>query len=595
MLSIAYGIFARNNVGGNLGGNFEEGFDDETWIGGVSRIDINDNGGSFGGDNCENESCVMSSFKSVHDTPNRPNGLSKNTMFVYTNLSLVNPFMVDQWKDATPNKRISIQFQIATGVLAHKKLNVRVSTDGMSLVVTHQASKYLTNPKKSLLAMLLKRGLNKESAAELLMYHPRIIARKTSIAALIGRSNSEKKLEYDFRIPLPYKCRHKITTELDGDKYFYGINYFEYGNGEVWCHVELVAQMMDDYRSEKLEAVLEQMEETSSCEEEESSDEEYTVDEQYEDDTLMTEASGSRVTRSTARSLAAVSKKSSTPSKKSSTPSKKSSTPSKKSSTPSKKSSTSKKRSPTASDYFVPIEEVYNEFEEQNFLKPPKNVVIKPTCEATKGRSIISQQSSRDTSFMTPEDESVEVYSIANSTINTMDSNWNKPFNSKTNAVVSVKDLAKNYESESSLVSKKSERSSRKKKTTSIISSKKSKKPTSRSRKKSSNERDLADDDKSRSGRSSTGSRTSRSSETPTTKNLSSDVRKIIGPQLEVNDMLPKNPTVSSLKIPASTMITFDENARVTRSSTKRTSSTKSNSSDESHQKQDKKYIRVCN
>ena len=50
MLSIAYGIFARNNVGGNLGGNFEEGFDDETWIGGVSRIDINDNGRAFGGD-----------------------------------------------------------------------------------------------------------------------------------------------------------------------------------------------------------------------------------------------------------------------------------------------------------------------------------------------------------------------------------------------------------------------------------------------------------------------------------------------------------------------------------------------------------------
>ena len=361
----------------------------------------------------------------------------------------------------------------------------------------------------------------------------------------------------------------------------------------MWCHVELVAQMMDDYQSEKHEAVLEQMAETSSCEEEESSDEEYTANE-YDDDTLMTGASGSRITRSIARSIAAASRKSSTSSKKSSTTSKKSSTPSR--STPSKKS-TPRKRSPTASDFFVPVEEVYNDFEGRK-MQPPKNVVLQPANEETKGHSIVSQQSSRDTSFMTPQDinESSEIYSIANSTINTMDSNWNKPFNSNTKSAVSVKDLAKNYETELSLVSKKSERSLRKKKTTSSISSKKSKKPTSCSnRKKSTQQKNLVDDDKSRSGRSSAASRSSRSSETPTTKNLSSDVRKFIGPQLEVIDMLPKKSPVSSFKIPASAMITFDENARITRSSTKRLSSTKSNSSDESHQKQNKKYQCVSN
>ena len=83
----------------------------------------------------QDDDSVQSRFRSVDLATIPKRSSKKNPMFKHTALDLIKEFMVDYWKDSTPNLRVSIQFQIETGINAHEKYDIRVSTDGMSLVV----------------------------------------------------------------------------------------------------------------------------------------------------------------------------------------------------------------------------------------------------------------------------------------------------------------------------------------------------------------------------------------------------------------------------------------------------------------------------
>ena len=317
---LVFGINARNNLGVIDEENDQN--DEDTWIGGVSRMHINDNNAN--GRDCDDGStCVQSAFRSVRVPSSERRSSRKNPSFRHTNFTLVNPFIVDYWKDATPN------------------------------IVCTKSSKYVTDTNKGILAMLVKKGMDLTFAENTLKYHPRIIARKSSVSLLNGRDTQKKELEYEFRIPLAYKCRHKVATRLDGDEFFYGLTYFEYGNGEVWCHCELITHVSDDYTHERVEPDLEMME--ASCASDESSSDEsganiyecYNADEDWtveaDGDTVMTDGN-TRVTRSSSAMRTSSTPKTAA-SKKSVL---KKSTPAKKS-TPSKSSKKSKNSTTSAS------------------------------------------------------------------------------------------------------------------------------------------------------------------------------------------------------------------------------------------------------
>ena len=597
---LVFGINARNNLGVIDEENDQN--DEDTWIGGVSRMHINDNNAN--GRDCDDGStCVQSAFRSVRVPSSERRSSRKNPSFRHTNFTLVNPFIVDYWKDATPNMRVSVQFQVNSGVNSHKKLEVRVSTDGLSLIVSTKSSKYVTDTSKGILAMLVKKGMDLTFAENTLKYHPRIIARKSSVSLLNGRDTQKKELEYEFRIPLAYKCRHKVATRLDGDEFFYGLTYFEYGNGEVWCHCELITHVSDDYTHERVEPDLEMME--ASCASDESSSDEsganvyecYNADEDWtveaDGDTVMTDGN-TRVTRSSSAMRTSSTPKTAA-SKKSVL---KKSTPAKKS-TPSKSSKTSKNSTTSASQKKTPSKKTHFEkppydpndsyviANQDSYVAPPLNVIYSPAANLKKGSSLPSSKST-GMSFMTPndyhDDESIAAYSVDNSTIRTLDTfHDNRAIYPVGNALAVLKKSVKTSDTSLALASRKSDKSA---KSRSRSSSRR--RSSSRSKSTSRSHVTIPDDDVSRSGRSSSGSQTSKSSDTPTTKNVSTVFKKFFGP-LDVMDTMPQKKIASSYIIPKN-VVELDQNARITRSAIKRASDTKSASSDESHQNATQKY-----
>jgi len=519
----------------------------------------------------DDDTSVVSAFKSVRDPSAKNNRAhASKSDFIHTKLSIVNVFMVDRWSDPSTNNRISVQFQVSTGVFAHTNLNVRVSSDGMSLVISHKSSKYMTNHEKALMGVLLKRGLNKSSCTHLLEYHPKCIARKKTMSKLNGRDMVNTDLEYECRIPLPCKCRHKVTNELDGDKYFYGMNYFEYGNGEIWCHVELIMHILDDFQAASSEPELNMMDADPDIEEDE------TYRDEHDDETILTDLTPGYTAVHTATTRATQSK--AAESKSSKTSSRNSKTPTRRSTRTPKKSAIASKLSPTAKDYsIVPV--TYPESQ----VAPPVSVIFSPS-PSTKGGPAVSSQT-----FMTPHgtaEERLDVVSVDDSTIRTLDTYFQgklQAAGNEGNKLPSVKASVQSPEvwSVSDKGSKKSGKkslSSPKKRTSSV--------------KKSSSSGTVKIDDRSRSGRSSsTRSRSSKYSDTPTVKNSAWTIQNFIGP-VDVEETLLRGMVTPPLTIPLANMPKLDENARITRSSTKRVSDTKSHSSDESHQNQVPKWSR---
>ena len=131
----------------------------------------------------------------------------------------------------------------------------RVSTDRLFLVVKIVISENALDEKKAFYKIFNKLP---KMQREMLGFHTKFAAQKMSVGKLTGRETN-KVLEIEQRIPLPFECEHTIATK-DDDPFFHGIDYVPYkDSGEVWAHIELVQHIKDGYVGR--ESILEDIEE----------------------------------------------------------------------------------------------------------------------------------------------------------------------------------------------------------------------------------------------------------------------------------------------------------------------------------------------
>ena len=394
----------------------------------------------------------------------------------------------------------------------------------------------MMDSNKAFREILSDKGHDDETITFLLKHHPKIIARKDSVSKLTGRDIRKRLLDQEQRMPLPFKCRHKITSADDGDEYFFGMKYFEYGNGEVWCHVELIVDISDSYSSERINPSFTMFPEDATLDNET----------EYNQDTVMTDASSlhhsaSKTRKSSKVNLRDVLYDDGTASKSIKTPSK-STRSSRKSSTTGSKSN----RLPTEVDL-----------------------------------SYVSSVNGAESSFLTPINNSnMDSFSLDDSTIKTLD-----PYNysnrgGHTSTALTVASSKKSKSSKAKLVTPRKGQvrsSSRNKKSVELNS----------------------DDEKSRSGRSSS-SKSSNTSDTPSRNNLTSlkinpHLKNLIAPtKSNTHSMILPMEDLKNTKVPKNILSNHDHHSsRLTRQGLKRLKNDeRSHSSDESHQRQSKKKER---
>ena len=563
--------------------NEEDNFgDDDTWIEGVSRLEINNNNT---GNVYEDGTCVQSSFNSIQGEANKRD--SKRMEFKRTLTDLTKEFIVDYWRDSTPNMRVSIQFQVESGTNCQQKYDVRVSTDGMNLVVMKKSSDYMMDVSKALFPVLEERGIDEGSIQMIMKHHPRVIARKDSVSRITKRNTHKRYVDQQFRIALPFKCRHKFTSPEDGDEYFYGFHFTRYPNGEVHAHAELIVAISDSYSADRMcPMVTDSMQvdyEKVQEEEEATNYNTFMTEGTNVDhprlvtgiDRLNCDQSSSMYTKqSTKVSVISSTVKSNG---SSSSTSRKSAIKS-----PSTRKSSSRNRKSLA---LTNISLSNN----QNQIPPTVEIIQQPSEDAITGPTYdTSIVSFGDGTFMTPNDNGDfnDNMSIDNSTIRTLD-----PYVYSSQELVSndKKKAAKN--STGSAKSTKSIKSASK-----SAKSAKSVSSTSRSKSRTRSKKMVGTniDDRSRSGRSNS-SVSSASSDTPSRNNLTSlkvDLMKKVTPYKD-EFYTPKIHNLDSLTIPKELAPQIDASVRLTRQQLKRLNETGSHSSDESHQRQSKKAQRT--
>ena len=183
--------------------------------------------------------------KSILRTPTRS----------YRNFSptFVPEYICDVWTDKSPKNRVSIQFRLDSGHRSHQELNIRVSTDGLSLNLTKNMSDVALNATKGVKGPIAKRNPSLKADPKLLDFfdnHTRMTARCQAVAKIFNREAKKgKKIELEARLPLPFKCHQKIATAEDGDEFFHGITFNKFDDGSVWCTVELIAAIHDGYQT----------------------------------------------------------------------------------------------------------------------------------------------------------------------------------------------------------------------------------------------------------------------------------------------------------------------------------------------------------
>ena len=206
---------------------------------------------------------LMTGFKSVafressghHSASSRKqisSILKKKQVPVYNSI-LAPEYILDTWKDQIPNNRCTIQFRLPSGRDAATETKVRVSTNGMFLVLTRQMSDIALNATKGVISTIRKRNpsinLKDKVQKELFNNHSRIIGRRSTVSNICHRDISSPNVPLESRIPLPFKCRSQVTTEKDGDSIFYGQSYFIFPDGSLWCTVELISDTTGEYRA----------------------------------------------------------------------------------------------------------------------------------------------------------------------------------------------------------------------------------------------------------------------------------------------------------------------------------------------------------
>ena len=204
-----------------------------------------------------------------------------------TNIGL--PYVIDFWKNKTPQNTIGIQVWMMSGVNMYRRTHVRVSTDKRSVVLETTLPENATEPKEAFGSYIVGEKYNLEPNAGFLLesvleIHPKTIARKNSIAKLRKRCPGHKEITLTQRIPLPYKVRHQFSTK-DSDSLFFGKKYVPYKDGSIWLHLELLQDNQDDYTADVSETEIDTSHlVTDDSESETQSTRQRTLSSKFDDD-----------------------------------------------------------------------------------------------------------------------------------------------------------------------------------------------------------------------------------------------------------------------------------------------------------------------
>jgi len=171
------------------------------------------------------------------------------------NTKLGLPYLLDLWRDCCSHARISVQVQLLSGHNSYKKIFVRISTDGKELVLTLPMSPYMSRSDLAFETFLLAEQQNISATEKhylkiLLKHHPKCAARMVAVSKVKGRSYTDGFF-YEQRIPLPRKVQHDFATQQSGDDLFTSKKFIEYPDGSIFLHVELVAEVKDNYIPEE--------------------------------------------------------------------------------------------------------------------------------------------------------------------------------------------------------------------------------------------------------------------------------------------------------------------------------------------------------
>ena len=77
-------------------------------------------------------------------------------------------------------------------------------------------------------------------------------------------------------IKLPFKRRPDFLSEIE-DKWFHGLNFYEFDNGEVWVFVELLKMLTEAYNIPNVSRTLHGIDEEAEEEEEDDDDDNSTI------------------------------------------------------------------------------------------------------------------------------------------------------------------------------------------------------------------------------------------------------------------------------------------------------------------------------
>ena len=130
--------------------------------------------------------------------------------------------------------------------------NVRVSTDKSALIIETTLPQTATDPKEAFNSYIIgdvkkRTQLDIQLHETVLEFHPKVTARKNSIAKLRKRSSDKTKvIRFTQRITLPFKVRHQFSCSKS-DPLFFGKKYVPYNDGSTWLHVEVLQDNQDAY------------------------------------------------------------------------------------------------------------------------------------------------------------------------------------------------------------------------------------------------------------------------------------------------------------------------------------------------------------
>jgi hypothetical protein len=134
----------------------------------------------------------------------RPPQKNKKQESIYGTTAMGLHYIIDKWHDTRPQGRISAQVLLPSGNDVHKTVEVRVSTDQLSLVVSMPMSPYLARPDYALNSYLVEEwpntlgaGGEPQQGTVTLDSHPKVIARKLSVAKIREREATKKDLFYE--------------------------------------------------------------------------------------------------------------------------------------------------------------------------------------------------------------------------------------------------------------------------------------------------------------------------------------------------------------------------------------------------------------